>query len=250
MRRFFQPAGPASDGSIVLVDAEAQHAALVIRLRVGEPASVLDGAGREFHCTATAVDRREVRLRVDRTVQKPRPQCRIRLVQAISKGKSFELILQKAVELGASEIQPLITERVVARPGPGDAADKLARWQQVAVEAMKQCGAGWLPRVLEPCSLAAAIAGDAATELKLIGALSPAAAHIRSVLDSFRQQHNRLPGTLSFWIGPEGDFTGAELMELERASVLPVTLGSQVLRSETAALYALAVLGHEFSYPH
>lgn len=249
MRRFFQPAGPVSDGAIVLVDAEAQHAALVIRLQVGEPAIVLDGAGREFHCTALAVGRREVRLRVNRTFQVPRPRCEVRLVQAITKGKSFELILQKAVELGVSEIQPLLTERVVARPAAGELADKQGKWQQVAVEAIKQCGAAWLPRVLEPRNLAGAVAADCKMELKLVGALSPTAAHVRSVFEAFRDENKRMPASVSFWIGPEGDFTKAELAELERARVVPVTFGPQVLRSETAAFYALAVLGHELSFP-
>ncbi len=249
MRRFFQSAGPGPDGLIRLEGDEAHHAGQVIRLRVGDSAMVLDGRGGEFECGVVSVGRHEVRLRVEQAHRRPTPPSPIRLCQAITKGKSFEVILQKAVELGVAEIQPVITERVVARPATSDFADKREKWQQGAIEAIKQCGAPWLPRVLLPALLADALEGDRRTEFALVAALNADARHLRTAFDKFLRQRGKLPESISIWIGPEGDFTPEELSHLLRAGVQAVTLGGSVLRSETAALYALSVLAHELSFP-
>lgn len=249
MRRFFQSAGPGPDGIIRLEGDEAHHAAQVIRLRAGEHAVVLNGRGSEFECRVVSVSRHEVRLRVEHVHRRPPTSSPIRLVQAITKGKSFEVILQKAVELGAAEIQPVITERVVARPATGDFDDKREKWQQVAIEAIKQCGAPWLPRVLLPALMVDALDGDRQTELAVVAALDADARHLRSAFETFLNQHGKLPESISIWIGPEGDFTPEELKRLLQSGVQAVTLGGNVLRSETAALYALAVLAHELSFP-
>ena len=249
MRRFFHAAEPTADGVIVLVGAEAHHAAQVIRIREGESAIILDGRGREHFCEASSVGRRELRMQVERTVFHQPPACRIRLFQAITKGKSFEIILQKAVELGASEIVPVITDRVVARPASGEFTDKRDKWQQVVIEALKQCGAFWLPTVWLPTPFATGLAGDEETELRMVAALAPGALHPRPIIETFIREQGRLPTSASVWIGPEGDFSDEELGQLTTAGVRPVTLGSHVLRSETAALWALAVMGYELSAP-
>lgn len=249
MRHFFQSAGPAGDGSIVLDAGEAHHAAQVIRLQAGDRAVVLDGRGGEYSCEVWAVSRREVRLRVEQFRRHAPPSCRVRLVQAITKGKSFELILQKAVELGAAEIVPLLTERVVARPATSEFADKQTKWQQLAVEALKQCGAKWLPRVLPPMPVASAVALDQPTPLVLVAALSTDARHLRANFEEFIVRHGRLPESISVWIGPEGDFTPEELEFVLRAGGRPVSLGNHVLRSETAAIFALSVLAYELGSP-
>lgn len=249
MRRFFQPTGPGSDGSIVLDGDEAHHAAQVIRLRSGERAVVLDGRGGEYHCTVQTISRREVKLHVDEAMRHAPPACRVRLVPAITKGKSFELILQKAVELGAAEVLPLLSEHVVARPEARELSDKQTRWQQVAVEAMKQCGTPWLPGIHLPAGVTEALEWDRPTELKLLAVLDAGARHPRRVLGDFRVRHGRSPESVSIWIGPEGDFTTAELERMIQAGTAPVTLGCRVLRSETAAMYALSVLAYELSAP-
>lgn len=246
MRRFFQSTGPASDGSLVLDEAESRHAAQVLRIGTGDQAIVLDGRGGEHHCTAVNVSRREVRLRVDQSGQHPPPPVRVRLVQALTKGKSFELILQKAVELGVSEIQPLITDRVVARPEPKEFPAKVEKWRQLTIEAIKQCGAVWLPQVREPCPVSAALA--AGKGLQLVADLRAGARHPGEVLGEVAGARRNL-GEVSVWIGPEGDFTGEELAALIGAGVVPITLGDTVLRSETAALYALSMLRYELSRP-
>ncbi len=249
LRRFFHAAGPGSDGAIVLAGEEAHHAAQVIRLQPGDPACVLDGRGGEHDCVVLTVHRREIRLQLTKSRQHERPVCLVRLVPAITKGKSFELLLQKAVELGASEIRPLITDHVVARPAVAEFGERQERWQKVAVEAIKQCGSPWLPVVLPPAGLTAALKADAATELALVAALDTDARHLRMVFDEFLDQRRRLPTSVSIWIGPEGDFTAEELRVLRESGARAVTLGKNILRSETAAMYALSVLAHEITSP-
>lgn len=242
MRRFFHAQGPGPDGTLVLDEIESRHASLVVRLRAGEAATVLDGRGGEFGCTVIEVGRHGVRLRVDTIRQHPEPTMRVRLLQAITKGKSFETILQKAVELGATEIQPLITERVVARPAPAEFPGKVAKWQHIAIEAVKQSGVPWLPVIHSPVALDATLAMTAGC--RAVAAIHPDARAVHNVFVRGMAQ------CASVWVGPEGDFTPEELEQLLTAGVEPVTLGGTVLRSETAALYLLSVFRYEFSRPH
>ncbi len=247
MRRFFQPSPPGPDGSLLLEGAEAHHAAKVIRLRTGESVVVLNGKGIEYLCTAVEVDRKRVVLQIDEEKNHPQPSGRIKLVQAVTKGKSFDFILQKSVELGAAEIVPLLTDRVVAKPDPRDFDDKLEKWNQVAIEAIKQCGSAWLPEISRPKTLSEAAAEEAATELRMVAALIPEARHPRACFEVFQNQHQRMPESVSVWIGPEGDFSETEYRTLIDAGVVPVNFGDRVLRSETAAVFALSILGYELS---
>jgi 16S rRNA (uracil1498-N3)-methyltransferase len=249
MRRFFQSSPPGAGGKLLLEGAEAQHAAKVIRLREGEGAVVLNGNGTEYFCTAVEVDRKRVVLQIDEEKIHPRPAGRLKLVQAVTKGKSFDFILQKSVELGAAEIIPLLTDRIVAKPDPRDFDDKVEKWNQVAIEAIKQCGAAWLPEISRPKTLVEAMAEDAATELRLVAALIPEARHPRACFEEFRNQQQRLPESVSIWIGPQGDFSESEYRMMIEAGVTPVSFGDRVLRSETAAVFALSVLGYELSSP-
>jgi 16S rRNA (uracil1498-N3)-methyltransferase len=249
MRRFFHGKEPDAGGVIVLAGAEAHHAAHVIRLRRGEPAVVLDGRGHEYLCEALSIDRHEVRLQVrESTFHERRPET-LRLVQAITRGRSFDSIIQHAVELGCDEIEAMITERVIARPSTDEAAGKRGKWEQAAIEAIKQCGAFWLPRVTGPNSLTSALAKDRETELRLVGALTGERNSIRAAFNRFAGNHARLPVSVSIWIGPEGDFTPAELDAILGAGVQAVKLGRHTLRAETAALSALSVLNAEFNEP-
>jgi 16S rRNA (uracil1498-N3)-methyltransferase len=249
MRRFFQSAAPVGDGTMSLTGAEAHHASQVIRLSEGDAATVMDGRGGEYFCTVIGVGRRELLMRVNQKLQHNPPALRLRLVQAMTKSKSFETILQKAVELGVSEIQPLITSRVIARPDERDLANKRQKWRQLLVEALKQCGATWLPEMLEPRPFREVLAHNRGLDLCLVAALSEAAVHPRTVIDEYCHTHGGLPIKVSIWIGPEGDFTSTELAELVESGARPVRIGPNVLRSETAAVSALAILQYEFAAP-
>ena len=147
MHRFYLPPERCAGAALRLDGREAHHALHVLRMKRGELVAVLDGVGNEFLCTVENSSRQAVTLSVSLKNFTPPPPCSITLLQAVPKGKIIESIIQKAVELGARRIVPLLTERVVTHLDDEDAGNKRDKWQQVAIEAIKQCGAAWLPKI-------------------------------------------------------------------------------------------------------
>src|ERR1700719_3177192 len=147
MHRFYIPPGNWNSDSLVLTEAEAHHARDVLRMKRGDKAVLFDGQGREITAEIVDLSRDEIRLRKLHQAQTPPLRCHITLGQAIPKGKNMDLIIQKAVEIGAAEICPLISDRTVVQVDPESAAQKQTKWQTIAIEAAKQCGQNWLPQV-------------------------------------------------------------------------------------------------------
>lgn len=235
-------------GPVLRLDGrEAHHALHVLRLKRGDTVSVLDGAGREFVCAIQNATRDALELRVVQTRSLPAPPCAVTLLIGIPKGKIIESIIQKAVELGARRVVPLLTERVVTRLDAAEAADKREKWQQVAIEAIKQCGALWLPEIATPVSLSTLDVQLSTFDLSLVGALQTSRRHPRDCFAEFQNRHGRPPQTVGVWIGPEGDFTPGEMGAILAAGAQPVTFGPLTLRVETAATYALSFLNYELN---
>jgi len=138
---------------------------------------------------------------------------------------------------------------VVTRIEPEAVEGKLARWRQTAVEAIKQSGNAWLPRIDPPVTPAAVAAAKEGFDLAVIGSLLDPPRHLKERFDSFQKTHGRRPSSVAVWIGPEGDFTPAEIAMAKSAGALPISLGSIVLRCETAAIYCLSALRNELSAP-
>src|SRR5712692_3980264 len=263
MHRFYIPANEWNPDALVLSGLEAHHAKNVLRLKRGERAVLFNGRGREITAEIVDLGRGEIRFRKLHETNTPLLRCRITLGQAIPKGKNIELIVQKAVEIGASEIAPLISERTIVDLDPASAQQKQTKWQQIAIEAAKQCGQNWLPQVHAPRKLKDFFAGvetrvptrrfsDAAetaaatpVDLRLIGSLQPDAVHLKKILADYADQHRHLPNSVLMLVGPEGDFTPAELALAKSHGCLPITLGPIILRVETAAIYCLSVLSYE-----
>jgi len=273
MHRFYLTPGSTRGDSLRLDGREAHHALRVLRLKRGELITVLDGVGNEFLSAVEDSSRDAVTLSVSLKHFTPPPPCSITLLQAVPKGKIIESIIQKAVELGARRIVPLLTEHVVTRLDDRDAADKHTKWRQVAIEAIKQCGAAWLPEIEAPmtidkflaphrsggrqtagfvgqnekCGSLPKAAAPTHFELALVGSLQKDRRHPRECLGKFQAQHKRLPQSVGVWIGPEGDFTPEELDAIRASGALPISLGRLVLRVETAAIYSLSILNYELN---
>lgn len=247
MHRFFQSPDHCHESQIQLSEREANHAIKVLRLRVGDRFVILDGEGQEILCQAESVDKRGVTGRVVSRTAHPPLACELILIQAVAKGKSMDLIVQKATELGCRRIIPVLSERSVVQWDEAERLGKQEKWQTLAIGAIKQCGQPWLPQVAAPLPLETFISGGLAPnqDLSLVASLQPDAIHPRQHIDHFRQEHQRPPRQLSVWIGPEGDFTPAEMNRIKALPALPITLGSLILRSETAAIYALSVMNYE-----
>ncbi len=245
MHRFYLPPEKCRGNLLRLDGREAHHALHVLRLKRGERITVLDGAGGQFFCAVDSAAKDSLTLAVQEKKSTPAPPCSITLLVAVPKGKIIEDIIQKAVELGAYRIVPLLTGRVVTQLDDEGAESKREKWRQVAIEAIKQCGAAWLPKVEAPQTISEFLAHGENLELQLVGSLQTARRHPREWIQNFKQQHGRLPRSAGVWIGPEGDFTLAELQAVEAAGARPVTLGELTLRVETAAIYCLAFLNYE-----
>lgn len=245
MHRFYLPPDQCSGAVLTLSEREAHHAAQVLRLRAGDEITVLDGAGHEFFCKIETISRKQVTAAVARKQSTPPPPAAITLLQAIPKGKMFEWIIEKAVELGTVRIVPLQTERTVAQFEKARATEKQDRWQLTAIEAIKQCGQPWLPKVETPTTLKEFLARTEKFELPLVASLHPGARHPREFFHNFLQSESRSPGSVCVFVGPEGDFTPDEIRLIEASGAKPITLGRLVLRCETAAIYCLSVINYE-----
>jgi 16S rRNA (uracil1498-N3)-methyltransferase len=246
MHRFHLPP-ERCQGPILALDAgQAHHASRVLRLQPGAPAIVLDGAGREWHCEIASIARQAVELHVRTTHTSPPPPFQLTLLQAIPKGKLMDLVVQKATELGATRIVPLLAERVVTQLDEQKGTARAEHWRQVAIEAIKQCGSAWLPTIDAPIPLDEWCARRESFDLALLASLEPERTHPRRNFDAFQKQHGRLPQSCALYIGPEGDFTAKEIAALKAAGAQPISLGRLVLRTETAALCGLSVLSYEW----
>jgi 16S rRNA (uracil1498-N3)-methyltransferase len=216
-------------------------------MKAGEKLVLFNGQGREITAEIVDLSGDEIRLRKLHEAETPPLQCRIVLGQAIPKGKNMELIVQKAVEIGAAEIAPIISDRTIVQVDSESATQKQSKWQQVAIEAAKQSGQNWLPRVHTPRKLTElfSMASGESFDLRLIGSLQPDAQHLKKILADYSREHEHLPRSVLMLIGPEGDFTPAELSLARRHGCQPITLGPIILRVETAAIYCLSILSYE-----
>jgi 16S rRNA (uracil1498-N3)-methyltransferase len=226
-----------------LTDREAYHGAQVLRLQVGDEVTVLDGAGTQLVCAVKGVRRQSIELSVRSREKVPRPGFELTLFQAIVKGKTMETIVEKATELGASRVVPLITERVVSQLDAERSDSKQAKWQLIAVESIKQCGSPWLPQIDAPQRLNDVLKVSGRFDLAFVASLR-GGPHVRQWVQALKTR----PSSGCVWIGPEGDFTDAELDAIEASGAKPITLGPLVLRADTAAIASLAILRAEVDW--
>lgn len=230
---------------IVLSSDESHHLIAVNRARIGDTVVVFDGRGTEWICELTGDRKSSATLKV-RFRQKAAPlPYEITLGQALPKGQFMDAIVRKATEIGASRIAPLESDRTQVHLD-GDRQDKkIEKWQGAALEAAKQCGNPFIPEVLPVQNASAFMESAKGYDLKLIASLQPGAKSLKAVLATFVSTAGRSPKKVLWLIGPEGDFTPAEMSLSKSCGFEPVTLGPLVLRCETAATYALSVLSYE-----
>jgi 16S rRNA (uracil1498-N3)-methyltransferase len=239
MARFFLSPDAWGEHAALTGD-EAKHAAQVMRVRRGDRITVFDGAGRSAVAEVEDVSKSEIRLKLGEVVQRPVPRPAIHLVQAVPKGKTMDLIVQKAVELGVASIQPVISRRTVVQVGEEDAERKAAKWQRVALEACKQCGQDLLPVVKPPLGFDSWL-GGAGKGAKLVASLYPGARPLKEVLREWGT-----PEDVTLLVGPEGDFTAEELEAAVAAGFEAASLGSIILRAETAVFFVISAVRYEF----
>jgi 16S rRNA (uracil1498-N3)-methyltransferase len=221
----------------VLPPPQAHHALRVLRLKRGDAVVLFNGDGAEFAAEIVEADRDRFALDVTgREVMDREAPFAVTLAQAVSSGERMDYTIQKAVELGVAAIQPLEARRSVVRLSADRAQKRLTHWQAVAIATCEQCGRNRVPRVLPLMQFDEFLAGHAAHrdgERRVL--LSPRSA--RGLRDL-----ERPGGAIVILAGPEGGFSPEEERAAEQAGFLPVRLGPRVLRTETAAVAALAAM--------
>lgn len=243
--RVFCAPATAEPAEITLSSDESHHLVAVNRARAGDTVTAFDGRGMEWICTLKEADKRSARLQV-RFTQRAKPLAyEITLGQALPKGAGMDAIIRKATELGVARIVPLESERTQVHLDGERTERKLEKWQAAALEAAKQCGNPWLPEIVPVQGAAAFLESARGFDLKLIASLQPGAQSLKAVLAAFRAAKGRAPLKALWIVGPEGDFTPAELSLSKTCGFEPITLGPLVLRCETAAVYAISVLSYE-----
>jgi 16S rRNA (uracil1498-N3)-methyltransferase len=240
MKRYYTPSLDAA----ILDPEQSHHCAQVMRQAVGDVFTVFDGHGVEAKARLTEIAKDAVKFQVLARAASPRALHPVWLAQALTKPKSMDLILQKATELGVSELAPLQSDHSIAQVDDEKAEAKVEKWRKLTIEAAKQCGQNWLPAVHAPLAPKDFIGTVPRGAVKLIASLQGEAKPLKSVL---REHLTGLkPGTpIVVMIGPEGDFTPAEIGQARSAGFIPVSLGKIILRAETAAFFALSAIAYE-----
>jgi 16S rRNA (uracil1498-N3)-methyltransferase len=237
MQRFFLPAVVPKVDEVVSLAPIHNQLRRVLRVQPGTQLVVLDNQGSERLMEVVGVERRDTTARVVEVRPAPaEPAVAITLYQCVLKSDKFELILQKATELGVATLVPVISHRTVARPGKALQA-KQTRWETIVREAAEQSERGALPVVAPACSFSEAV--TSATGTRVLpweeGEASP------GLLAALGQSQQPIE-PLSVMIGPEGGFEAGEIQEAIDAGWQVVTLGKRILRAETAAVATMTVL--------
>lgn len=234
--RLYFPGELASGATCVLPPEQAHHAARVLRLRAGEGVTLFNGDGGEYAAVIARISRDRVALEVGARAEADREaSLAVTLAQAISSGERMDFTVQKAVELGVVAIQPLSSSRSVVRLAAERAERRVAHWQTVVVHACEQCGRNRVPAVAPVAALYEWLASPARASGTLRVLLSTRA--------RYRLRDLSPPqGEVTLLAGPEGGFTAEEERMAEQSGYMPVRLGPRVLRTETAAVAALAAM--------
>jgi 16S rRNA (uracil1498-N3)-methyltransferase len=238
MRRFFSPQENFKDGKVTLTEEETRHLKNVLRLSAGQEISVFDGHGKEFLCRIREIEKRRTFLEVLKEIPKVEFESPLGLTLAVSllKGDKFDLVIQKAVELGVTGFIPLITKRCDVKFR--NEAKKLERWRKIIIEASKQCGRARLMEMGGAVHFEKFV--KEAGGVKLLFAESKG-----KDFSSIR------PGQkITAAIGPEGGWDDPEIELAGQNGFQIITFGGRILRAETAVISITTILQHRFGDLH
>ncbi len=239
MQHFFVPPSQVGETEIIIQGSDVNHMKNVLRMRAGEELSVCDGNNCRYLCRVKEYTEDTAVLAItERQENDTELSSKIYLFQGLPKQDKMEWIVQKAVELGAYKVIPVVTKRCVVRLDEKKAQKKTERWQEISRSAAKQSGRGLVPEVTKVLSWREALSAAKALDVLLIPyELAEGMSETKEILASLK------PGqSIGVLIGPEGGFEKAEVIEAMEAGAKAVTLGRRILRTETAGIATLSVL--------
>ena len=235
MRRFFAPVESFTIGGVQLDADETRHLRDVLRLRVGDEASVFDGTGREYRGTIREIGKKGSALDIVEEISPSSPESpfEITVAATVLNGEKYDLIIQKTVELGVTRLIPLNTVRCDVKIK--DAAKRLDRWRRIAMEATKQSGRAKLMQIAEPTAFTDLIADLKGKETVMF-----------SERDGVNFSSITADKKITALYGPKGGWDDSELEAASKHGINIVTLGGRILRAETASIAITAILQHRF----
>ena len=243
MHCFYCEEQNVAEQHIRITGSDVNHMKNVLRMKQGEQLTVCDGAGMEYICQIEEFLGGEVILLIlDRKQASTELPVRLKLYQGLPKKDKMELIIQKAVELGAVEIIPVMTKRCIVKlEDEKKEAKKIERWQAIAESAAKQSGRGIIPKVSRVISYGEALKVAISEGMSLIPyELAQGMTSLKEVAKKACKET-----VVSVFIGPEGGFEEAEIEKAKECGVVPVSLGKRILRTETAGFTTLSILMYE-----
>jgi 16S rRNA (uracil1498-N3)-methyltransferase len=244
-RRFYAPVEAFSPDHVTLSTDEARHLRDVLRLGPGDEIYIFDGEGREFQCLIEESRRDWASLRVIEEVSPAKAESPLDLTLAIAllKGEKFDLVVQKATELGVTRIQPVITQRADVRLREDQDAKRVTRWQRIALEAAKQSGRARVPEVAAPISLNSLIGNLTSRDSTRLLMFSERDGE--TLAEALKPPLTILSPVIAL-VGSEGGWTDQEIAQARTGGWGIVTLGGRILRAETAAIAVVVLLQHRF----
>ncbi|MBO8168819.1 MAG: 16S rRNA (uracil(1498)-N(3))-methyltransferase [Thermoanaerobacteraceae bacterium] len=240
MHQFFVPEVGKIGARIRIAGEEAHHLVNVLRLETGDLVAIADSSGKRFLAALEEMTREEVTAYLERELPSGEPPLKLTLLQGVAKGDKFDFIIQKTTELGISAIIPVQAQRSVAKIKPERAAKRLQRWQRIAKEAAKQCGRARVPEIEEPATLERALQSLPGDTSIMIPWEDEKTVSIGEALRKHDFSRN-----IALVIGPEGGLTAEEVALAVSFGAIPVSLGQRILRTETAAIAAVAIVMYQ-----
>ena len=241
--RFYVPPDsifPLKNLILIKDKAEAHHIRDVMRLKKGDIVDIFDGQGREFSCRIEDINKDEVIIKIkEESAPKHDRPFSVTLYQAIPKKTKMDFIVEKTVELGVSRIVPVVTDRTV--PEIKDFTKKLERWRRIGMASSKQCGRRILPVISDVADFNSALIDSKQKDLSVFASLDKESKPLKNILRGLAPKH------IAVFVGPEGDFSPREVALAKENGNSMCSLGSLVLKSETAAVYMLSCLMYEYS---
>ena len=242
-RRFYAPpsAFAANLANVTLASDEARHLRDVLRLKSGDEVYVFNGEGKEFHCRIEESRRDTAQLKVISEVAPARSESPLLLTLGVAllKGEKFDLVVQKATELGVTRVVPVVTKLADIRlRDESDAAKRVARWQRIALEAAKQSGRAVVPEIASPVAFEFFLQDENGDDCLMFSERDG-----QSMIEAKATMPEH-PSSLTALVGSEGGWTDQELTMARQAGWTIVTLGGRTLRAETAAIAVASLLQH------
>jgi 16S rRNA (uracil1498-N3)-methyltransferase len=242
MHRFFIKQEDIYNDGITIEGEDVQHISKVLRLKEGDKIVLCDQTGTDYNVAIESISKNTVKTTIiDKVPSKGEPTIEVVLYQGIPKSTKMDLIIQKCTEMGITRVVPVFTTRTIVKlESEKDEAKKVLRWTKIAEEAAKQSARGIVPHIDMPMNLEQALMDSRKLDIVLMPYELEKDMSVKAALQG------KIAKSVGFFIGPEGGFNAPEIVRAKQNNVIPVSLGSRIMRTETAGFAMLTCIMYEY----